>query len=154
MSQYLSVYVGAHVQSSVPHSRTFRIPSTSSIFLATSITLDGQRLNIPDAIRVLLNASITCKEAHSCYTCDALADPLILVLVRDVDQIMRLQVALEVVGDEVEVAMFGDAVDEGRKRSYVAELAVLNCVEDLLQLRMDLMLAIEVCVAKVFNVLG
>jgi hypothetical protein len=77
-----------------------------------------------------------------------------LVLVRDVYQIMRLQVALEVVGDEVVVAMFGDAADEGRKWSYVAELAVLNCVEDLLQLRVDLILAIEVCVAKVFNVLG
>jgi len=50
--------------------------------------------------------------------------------------------------------MFGDAADEGRKRPYVAELAVLNCVEDLLQPRVDLMLAIEVCVAKVFNVLG
>lgn len=77
-----------------------------------------------------------------------------MVLVRGVDQIMRLQVALEVVRDEVEVAMFGDAADEGRKRACVAELAVLNCTEDLLQPRVDLMLAIEVCVAKVFNVLG
>ena len=77
-----------------------------------------------------------------------------MVLVRDIDQIMRLQVALEVVGDEVEVAMFGDAADEGRKWFYVAKRAVLNCAEDLLQPRVDLMLAVEVCVAKVFNVLG
>jgi hypothetical protein len=123
------------------------------IFPTLSTILDGQWLNIPDALCVLLNASITGKEAHSCYTCDALADPLILVLVRGVDQIVRLQVALEVVGDEVVVAMFGNAADEGRKWSYVAKLAALNCVEDLLQRRVDLMLAVEVCVAKVFNIL-
>jgi hypothetical protein len=66
---------------------------------------------------------------------------------------MRLQVALEVVRDEVVVAMFGNAADEGRKWSYVAKLAVLNYVEDFLQRRVDLILAIEVCVAKVFNIL-
>ena len=66
---------------------------------------------------------------------------------------MRLQVALEVVGDEVVVAMFGNATDEGRECGYVAKLAVLDYVEDLLQLRVDLILAIEVCVAEVFNIL-
>src|SRR5436305_7278200 len=91
--------------------RDFSQSSASSIILTLSAILHRQRLNIPDALRVLLNASITCKETHSCDTCDALADPLILVLVRGVDQVMRLQVALEVVGDEVVVAMFGNAAD-------------------------------------------
>ena len=153
MPQSLSVYVGSHVQSSVRFSRTFRSPSASSITPTLSTIFDSQRLNIPNAFRVLLNASITCKETHSCHACDALANPLILVLVRGVDQVMRLQVTLEVVGDEVVVAMFSNAADEGRECSYVAKLAALNYVEDLLQLRVDIILAIEVCVAKVFNIL-
>ena len=153
MPQSLSVYVGSHVQSSVRFSRTFRSPSASSITPTLSTIFDSQRLNIPNAFRVLLNASIACKETHSCYACDALTDPLILVLVRGVDQVMRLQVTLEVVGDEVVVAMFSNAADEGRECSYVAKLAALNYVEDLLQLRVDLILAIVVCVAKVFNIL-
>ena len=67
---------------------------------------------------------------------------------------MCFEVALEVVRNEVVVAMFSDAVDESGEWSLVAERATLNGVEDLLQLRVDLVLAVEVRVAEIFNVLG
>ena len=49
------------------------------------ITLWWQRLNIPDHVRIFLNATITAEEAHSADTRDTLCDPLVLVLVGFID---------------------------------------------------------------------
>jgi hypothetical protein len=50
--------------------------------------------------------------------------------------------------------MFRDAGDKSGEWALVAELAALNGLENLLQLRMNLVLAVEVCVTEVFDVLG
>jgi hypothetical protein len=101
-----------------------------------------------------LNASVTGEEAHSRHTRDTLANPFVLVLVCNVDQILRLQVTLEVVGDKIVIAMLGDSGDKRRKRSLIAELVALDGVEDFLQAGMDLVLAVKVCMTKIFDILG
>lgn len=69
-----------------------------------------QRFDIPDHIRVLLNASVTAKETHPADTGNALADPFVLVLVRLVDQSVCLDVAVEVIADQVVVPMIHDGI--------------------------------------------
>ena len=67
---------------------------------------------------------------------------------------MRLQVAVEVVRDEIIVSVVNNSGDEGRKGSFVAKSALLDRVEDLLEIGVDLVLAVVMCVAKFVNVLG
>ena len=56
-----------------------------------------QRLNVPDAFRILVNAAIGGEEAHPSHTRDALGHPLVLVLVGLVDEILCLEVGVEIV---------------------------------------------------------
>jgi hypothetical protein len=95
--------MGASVQVSLHRQRPFAsvtsLPVPSGLSFLLSTIRDIKWLDIPDTLRVLLDTSVTGEEAHSRHTRDTLADPFILVLVRNVDQIMRFQVTLEVVGD-------------------------------------------------------
>ena len=54
-------------------------------------------LRIPDLLSILLNAAIRAKEAHPRHSSDRLGQPLSLVLVRLVDKLLRIDIALEVV---------------------------------------------------------
>ena len=69
------------------------------------------RLRIPDLSCVLVNTPIRAEETHPRHNRDRLREPLILILIRLVDKILRLDVALEVVGDEVVVTVISNAVD-------------------------------------------
>ena len=155
MPQSLSVYDGSYVQSSVRLQTLFAsvtsLPSPSHSFLLSTI-LDSKRLNIPDSVRVLLDTSVAREEAHPSHTRNTLANPFILVLVRNVNQVMRLKIALEVIRNKVIVAMLGDASNKGREGSLIAKGTFLNGVEDLLQFGMDLVLAVVVCVTKIFHI--
>lgn len=67
---------------------------------------------------------------------------------------MRLDVAVEVVADEVVVAVVANGADEGGELVGVAEGVGLDGVEDFDQVRVDGMGAVVVCVAQVFDVFG
>ncbi len=81
-------------------------------FFLLSTVLDVQWLDIPDTIRILLDTSVTREEAHPGHTRDTLAEPFILVLVCRINQVVCLQVAMEVVRDQIVVAVLDDAADE------------------------------------------
>jgi hypothetical protein len=57
----------------------------------------GKRLHVPNALRILVNAPITAEETHSRDTGDTLTNPLILVLVRLVNQRLGLIIAVEII---------------------------------------------------------
>ena len=114
-----------------------------------------QRLHVPDHVRILLNAAITGEKPHAAHARDALADPLLLILVRLIDEVLRLDIAVEVVADEVVIAVVDDAVAEGREAARVAEHAALDRVEDFGEIRVQLERpAVVVRVPQVFDVFG
>ena len=67
---------------------------------------------------------------------------------------MRGDVGVEVIRDEVIVAMLFDSGCKGREVSLVAEGVRLDGVEDALQLRVQLEVAVEVTMAEVLDVFG
>lgn len=77
--------------------------------------MDNKRLGIPDALSILINAAITAEEAHARYRRDCLLDPLLLVLICLVHQLMGLIVAVEVVRHQVVVAMIADGCNQSAK---------------------------------------
>ena len=85
--------------------------------------LRHQRLHIPDHIRILLNAAITTEKAHAGHTLNTLADPLLLIFIRLIHQFLRLDIAAEIVADEVIVAVIDDAVAERAEAGGVPESA-------------------------------
>ena len=114
----------------------------------------NKRLNVPNHIRILLDAPVAAEEAHPADARDALFDPGVLVLVRLVHERVRLDVAVEVVGDEVVVALVDDGVAQGAEAARVAELTALDGVEHFREVGVDFEVAIGVSVAEVFDVLG
>jgi hypothetical protein len=114
--------------------------------------LDIQRLDVPDGVSILIDAPIAAEEAHASNTGDALGNPLVLVLVRSVDEILRREVRVEVVRDEVIVAVLDNGIDESREGSLVAKNTILDGFEDLGQVWIDFVLAIEVVVTKIFHI--
>ena len=61
-------------------------------------------------ISVFLNAAIAAEESHPAHTRDTFLQPFLLVLIRFVNQRMGLDVAIEIVGHEVVVAVIGYTV--------------------------------------------
>lgn len=84
--------------------------SIRSLHSSPPSLLRRQRLHIPDHVRILLDAAIAAEEAHPRYTRDALANPLLLVFIRLIHQFLRLDIAVEIIADEIVVAVVGDAV--------------------------------------------
>lgn len=119
-----------------------------------SSVLDGQRFNIPDAFCILLDTPVAREETHASHTGDALLDPRILVFESFVDQLVRLEVAVEIVGDKVIIAMVDDGVDQGGESSLIAELAGLDRVKDLAESGIEFLSPVEVIMTKVFDVFG
>ena len=122
--------------------------------LLQAVLLRHQRLNVPDALRVLVDAAVAAEEAHARHAGDALCDPLLLVLVRLVYQVVRLDVAVEVVGHQVVVTMVAHRRDHAGEIVRFTERATLDCVEHLLQVGVDRVRAVRVCVAEILNVLS
>ncbi len=114
----------------------------------------SQRLDIPNHIRILLDTPITAKKAHPRHTRNALADPLFLVLVRLVHQLLRLAIAAEIVADEVVIAMVDDGIAEGGEPVGVAKGAGFDGVNDFGEGRIEVEGAVVVGVAEVFDVFG
>lgn len=136
------------------YSRFFHVFSISIDRSKTNLRLlrRNNRLNIPDHLRVFIDAPITAKEAHPAHTRDALGQPLFLVLVCLINQILRLAVAVEVIRDKIVVAMVNDCTRECRKGSRIAEHATLDSCENLLELFVELVVAVDVSMAELFDV--
>jgi len=111
-----------------------------------------QRLHIPDHLRILINTTITAKEPHPRHTQNRLRDPLILVLVRLIHKRLGLDVAVEVIRDEVIVTMVFDGASQSTERASVAEGASLDCLEDFEEVWIESVGAVVVCVAEVFDI--
>ena len=97
----------------------------------SSQLLRRQRLNIPDHLRILLDAPVAAEEAHPRHACDTLAHPLILIFVRFINHFLRLDVAAEIVADQIVIAMVNDAVAKGVEAGGVTKGAGTDSIEDL-----------------------
>ena len=67
--------------------------------------LNLERLNRPILLRVVQNGPVRAKLAHLGTGADALLQPPALVQVRLIDQLERVDVGLEVLGEEVVIMM-------------------------------------------------
>lgn len=115
---------------------------------------DVQRLNVPNLLSVLVDAAVASEEAHSGHGQDALGHPLILVLVGLVNESVCLNVAVEVIGNQVVVTVVSDGGNQGAKVIGHAKGALLNLDKDLLQVRVDGVRTKVVVMAQVFHVLS
>lgn len=113
-----------------------------------------QRLNVPDALRILVDAAVRAEEAHSRHTLDALGDPALLVAVGLVNELLRLDIAVEIIRHEVEVAMVADGRDHAHEVVGLTEGALLDGLEHLDEVGVDGVSAVGVVVANVLDVLG
>ena len=149
-----------HIQAIIDHEPTSLKPShgtSQPIPTLSSIRLVRRRLHgldVPNHLRIFVDTPIATEEPHARNTRDTLGYPLILVLIRHIDQIVRLAVAVEVVRDQVVVAVVDNAIDEGGKLVRVAKATGLDSVEDLAEAFVQFVFAVEVLVAEVFNVFG
>lgn len=116
--------------------------------------LNGNILGIPDLLCILFDATIRAEEAHSRHGSNGLGQPFVLVFVRLIDELLRVDVALEVVGDQVVIAMVDNAVDQSAELACIAERPVADGVKNARQLRVELEAAVEVVVTEIFDILG
>ena len=109
-------------------------------------------LSVPDTLSVLVNATITAEEAHSCNRGDAFGNPLVLVAIGLVDELVRLDVAVEVVRHEVVITVVAHGSHHGAKVLRVAKCALLNFLEYLFKVRVDGVGAVCVRMAEILNI--
>ena len=113
-----------------------------------------QWLHVPNHIRILLDTPITAKEAHPRHTRDTLANPLLLVLVRLIHQLLRLAITAEIITHEVVIAMIDDGVAESGETVGIAKGVGFDGVKHFGKKRVEVEGAVVVGVAEVFNVFG
>ena len=130
-----------------------------SIYLKSMATfalssLWRQRLHIPDALSILHDAAIAAEESHPRHALNALAYPLVLILVRLVHECLGLVVRIKIVANEVVVAMVPDTVHKRAKLASIAEGIGRDGLKDLFKSRVDGVAAVVVVVAKVLDGFG
>ncbi len=128
------------------------IPETSQSRCKTYSLLNLERLQIPDHISVLLDAPVAAEEAHSSHTSNALLEPSILVLVRFINQLVRLDITVEIVRHKVVITLVDDAIAESGELASVAKFATFDGIEHLCEVRIELEVAVVVSVAEIFYV--
>lgn len=126
---------------------------TSTTLLRTLIP-NVQRLNIPDLLSVLIDTTITAEKSHARHGRDTLGDPLILIAVGLVDELVCLNVAVEVVRHEIVVSMVPDSGNHGAKVIWCAKCSLFNFIEHLFQIRVNGVRSVVVGVAQVLYILG
>lgn len=122
-------------------------------FSSLSFLFDDKRLDVPDTLSILVDATIRAEESHASYATDALADPLVLVAVLGVHHLLRVDVALEVVRDQVEIAVVADRRYHSTKVVGLSESAALNCIKYFVKVRIDGVRSVGVRMAQVLDVL-
>ena len=131
-------------------------PRSGHAYHAHAYLLLGRhhRLHIPNHLRILINTPITTKEAHPAHTSNALRQPLLLIPKRLINQILRLAVAVEVIRDEVVIAMVDDSIRECREGARITKHTALDGVEDLFEFFVELVVAVDVGVAELVDIFG
>ncbi len=112
------------------------------------------RLDVPNHIGVLLDASIAAEKPHPAHADDALADPLVVVLVRFVHQGVSLDVTVEIVADEVVISLVDDGITQRREPVGVAEPPGFDGIKHLGQIRVERERAVVVGVTQILHVFG
>ena len=92
--------------------------------------LRGQRFTIPNLLSIFLDAAIATEESHPRDRRDALLQPGILILVRLIHELVRLDIAIEIIGNEIVIAMLGDAVAQSGEVACVAKFVGADRFED------------------------
>jgi hypothetical protein len=77
-----------------------------------------------------------------------------LVLESLINQILRLAVAIEVIGDEVVVSVMHNGVCECGESTGVAEHAALDGLEYFLEFFVELVVAVDVGMAEFIDIFG
>lgn len=127
--------------------------SSLRITSSRAVRLRLDRLNVPDHLGVLVNATVAGEEAHTRHARDGLGQPLVLLLVGLVDQSLRVDVRLEVVRHEVVIAVVDDRVHQVGELSSIAKDALTDRLEHVLQHGVKVEVLVVVGVAEVFHVL-
>jgi hypothetical protein len=71
------------------------------------------RLHIPNTLRILTNTPITRKEPHPRHRQNALPHPLLLILIRLIHQLLRLDIAIKVVRHQIVITVLLHRRDQG-----------------------------------------
>lgn len=109
--------------------------------------------NRPHLVSILNHTTIRSEETSPCRTENTLGEPIVLVLVRLVDKILGIAIALEVIRDEIEVAMVDNTVDKRRELVGISEAVALDGIKDLTEIVIELEFTVAVVMTKVFDVL-
>ena len=115
-------------------------------------SLEGTRRRL--TVGIFLDAAIAAEEAHARHARDRLLDPLVLVLERLIDERLRLDVAVEVVADQVVIAMVGDTVAQRSEAVRVAEHVAPDGIKHLSQVWVKLEVSVMVRVPQILDVFG
>ena len=141
-----------------PYAQThYRFPlpfSSSPLSPLSSAFLRRQRLHIPDHLSILLNASITTKKPHPAHALNTFTNPLLLIAIRLVNQLLRLDIRREIIRHEIVIPVVGDAVAQGAEAGCVAERPGFDRAEDFREIGVEFEGAVGVRVAEVFDVFG
>lgn len=113
-----------------------------------------QGFNVPNLFGVLIDTAVAAEEAHPSYARDRLGDPVLLVLVRLVDQRVCFDVAVKIVRHKVVITMVPDSRDERFEIRRCAEGALLDFGEDRNQVWVKGMSAVRVRVTEILDILG
>ena len=116
--------------------------------------LRNEWLDVPDHIRILLDTPVTAEETHPTNASDALFKPSVLVLVRLINECMGLNVAVEVVRNEIVVALIDDRVAQSAEAVGIAEFTTFDGIKDFGEVGVEFEVAIGVGVPEVFDVLS
>jgi hypothetical protein len=122
--------------------------------LRRRLVLGHKWLYVPDALSVLIDTPVTCEEAHTCDRQDSLCCPLLGVLVALVDELLRLDVRGKVIRNEVVVTMLHDAIEQGGEALGIAKSAAVDVIKYVGELRLELVLLVQMRVAEVLDILG
>lgn len=111
-----------------------------------------ERLDVPNRLRIFINATVAREEAHASYARYGLGDPLLLVAEALVDELLCLAVGSKVIRHEIIVAMLDDSIHKGGEGAGVAKCSLFNGLEHFGQRLVQLILAVDVTMAQLFNI--
>lgn len=75
-----------------------------------------------------------------------------MILIRLIYELVGLDIAVEIIGYEVVIAMLNDGIAESSKAACVAETVALDGFEYFFEIRVELELPVCVCVTEVFDI--
>jgi hypothetical protein len=109
-------------------------------------------LNVPYALRILVDTPVTREETHPRDSRNCLRRPLLRVLVALVNELLRLDVRRKVVRHKVVVTVVDDAVEQCREGLRIAKGTVMDAVENSGESRVQLVVLVEVSVTEIVDV--